>query len=190
MSENQSSGESGSRAGALVVGAILVVLGLAFLAGQILNNLFHIDAMSLIWPLFILVPGAVLFALGLFTTARGGEALTIVGGIVGTTGLLLAYQNLSGHWTSWAYAWALIAPTSVGASMAIHGALHRRPDLIRGGKVTALVGLAIFVVGFAFFEMLLNISGWGLGPIGFGVILVGAGIVILVAGLLGNRRTA
>ena len=49
----------------------------------------------------------------------------VVGGTVATTvGLVLLYQNNTGHWESWAYAWALVGPAASGLGLALWGAAH------------------------------------------------------------------
>src|SRR4030042_4003625 len=86
-----------------VFGGILIAVGVLWLLAQLVG----IRVGSYLWPLFIIVPGVVLFVLAMTMEGRAGEGLAITGGIVTMVGLLLFYQNATGHWTSWAYAWAL-----------------------------------------------------------------------------------
>jgi membrane-bound ClpP family serine protease len=88
--------------GAAVLGGILIVLGLVFFASEQLN----LDIGEVTWPFYIIAPGLGLLTLGL--TQRKGEGLAIAGSIVTIVGLVLLYQNLTDHWESWAYAWALV----------------------------------------------------------------------------------
>jgi hypothetical protein len=78
-----------------------------------------------------------------------------------TLGLMLLYQSVTGHWASWAYAWALLAPTSIGVGLWMYGARKDRAELVSSGKTVTTVGLIIFLVGAVFFEMLLGISRLG-----------------------------
>jgi hypothetical protein len=169
---------SGS-AGAAVLGAILVVLGLIFLAGQ----QFNIDIGAATWPLYVIVPGVALATLGL--TQRRGSGLTIAGSVVTVTGLVLLYQNATDHWESWAYAWALVAPGGSGLGMLLYGTRSGDRQMARSGFWTIVAAIAIFAVGLAFFEGIIGISGeplalprWVL-PVAVVVI----GVVVLLRGL-------
>ena len=77
----------------------------------------------------------------------------VVGGTVATTvGLVLLYQNSTGHWESWAYAWALVGPAASGLGMVLWGLRTGHAGQVRNGTWGLLGGLAMFVVGFLFFE--------------------------------------
>ena len=60
----------------------------------------------------------------------------IAGSIVTTVGSVLLYQQTTGHWESWAYAWALVGPGAAGLGMLVYGLLFRptgycsRPELV------------------------------------------------------------
>jgi hypothetical protein len=120
---------------------LLVVVGGLFLAGEQLN----IGWGDYGWPLFVIVPGLVLFVLGLTIRDEVGLGMTIPGGIVTAVGLVLLYQSTYDAYASWAYAWALVAPGSVGVSLFSFGVLHRKLDLVDAGLRTAAVGLGLFV---------------------------------------------
>ena len=93
-----------------VLGVMLVLLGIIALVGQALQ--WRLQA--ILWPFFIIVPGVLLFLFATGIEGGLGEPLAMVSGIITGVGLLLLYQSLTGHWASWAYAWALVAPTSSG----------------------------------------------------------------------------
>lgn len=128
---------------------------------------------------------------GLLLIGAGALLLAAAGGIVTTVGLILAYQYSTDHWTSWAYAWALIAPTSVGASMFLWGILHGRGDVVRQGVSALGVGLVLFIVGFAFFEGVLHLGGErGLAPLGrqaLPIALIAAGVLVVLTRLWPRR---
>jgi hypothetical protein len=115
----------------------------------------------------------------------------VVGGTVVTTvGLVLLYQDQTGRWESWAYAWALVGPAASGLGLALWGIRSGDADDIRNGTWGLLGGLAIFVVGFLFFEGVIGISGepfplpeWVLPAV---VIVIG--LVLLARGLLQRRE--
>lgn len=139
--------------GAAVLGALLIVLGLIFLAGQYLN----LDIGRYGWPVYIIGPGLGLIVLGL--TQRHGSGLTIAGSVVTITGLVLLYQTITDDWASWAYAWALVGPGGSGVGMLLYGTRARNGGMARAGLTQVAVALGLFAVGFVFFEGVLGISG-------------------------------
>ncbi|TMB84230.1 MAG: hypothetical protein E6J39_04475 [Chloroflexi bacterium] len=96
--------------GAAVLGALLIALGLIFLADQYWN----LDLGRYGWPIYVIGLGLAGVLLGL--TQRNGSGLTIFGSMATILGLILFYQNLTDHWDSWSYAWTLIAPGAVGSA--------------------------------------------------------------------------
>ena len=192
--ERQTEGRVGSRVrqpvdGRLIIGGFLILVGIMLLVERVLGiELFRI-VRGLVWPFYVFVPGVVLLILG-FVTGAAGEGLLIAGSIVSTVGLLLFYQNLTGHWTSWAYAWALVAPTSVGVGQIIYGALRGNQKKVRDGLSAIMVGGGLFVAGAVFFELVLGISGFRLriGRIALPILLIGLGVISLLRTLLFRRR--
>jgi hypothetical protein len=173
------------RRGAMILGAILVVLGGAFLVSNITG--FSLDAA---WPLFIIVPGLVLLGASFAFGGDAGLGLAIAGSIVTTVGLVLAVQEATGLYTTWAYAWALVAPGSVGVGMFLHGTFTGRQDLQRDGLRVAGVGLALFI-GFAlFFEGVIGLSGDGRPPLEdlLPILLIALGAILVVGSLVVRRR--
>jgi hypothetical protein len=184
--------EPWSRASSLILGLLLIGAGLVFLAVQTLGWVLPFDLGRVGWPLYIVAPGMVLLLVGLVMPEEPGAGLAIAGSIVTTTGLVLAYQASTDHFASWAYAWALVAPASVGAGMVLWGVLHLRGGMVRGGLATLGVGLVLFLVGFGFFEGVLNIGGErGLAPLGrqaLPVALIVAGGAIIITRLWPRPR--
>jgi hypothetical protein len=183
--------DRGSRLSTIVVGLLLIGIGVVFLAVQSFGMDLPFDLSRVGWPLYIIAPGVVLLLVGLLLP-DAGAGLAIAGGIVSTVGLLLAYQSTYDHYASWAYAWALVAPTSVGASMLLWGLLHRRGGVARDGLGALAVGVVLFLVGFAFFEGLLNIGGErGWAPLGrqaLPVALIAAGVLLILTRLWPGGR--
>lgn len=158
------------------LGLLLVVGGGLLLAAQ----LMEIDLGEAGWPLFIIIPGVALLVAGL--ASAGGLGLTIAGTIVSIVGLLLFYQNATGHWESWAYAWALPGPFGSGLGMVLHGTVHRQADVVRAGWWPLLSGVGLFIAGFIFFEGIVGLSGdrfplpdWALPGL---LILLGVGVLV------------
>jgi hypothetical protein len=175
-----------SRRGTYVLGAVLIVLGLAFLVARQLD----LDLERVSWPIWVIAPGVLLFALGLATGEPAGSGLAILGSMITATGLLLGWQEATGAWASWAYAWALIAPGSVGVGMVLYGLLAGRTEMAMSGVRVAAIGGAIFLVGAFFFEGILGISGERIGFLGDVVgpaALVALGLLIVVSAVAGGR---
>jgi len=162
-----------------VLGAILIVLGLIFLAGQWLN----IDISKATWPFYVVAPGVALAALGL--TQRRGSGLTIAGSVVTMIGLVLLYQNATDRFESWAYAWALVGPGGSGIGMLLYGTRSGDGKMARDGFFAILTALGIFAVGLVFFEGIIGISGkpWALQPWVLPVAVIVLGVVLLLRGL-------
>jgi hypothetical protein len=161
MSNGWQDRDRGRERSGLAIGVLLIVLGLLFLAGEEL----HIDWSGYGWPMWVIVPGAVMLVLGLAIPNEAGLGLAIPGGIIATVGLILAFQDSTNAYASWAYAWALVAPGSVGVSLFLYGLLHRRFDLLDAGLRTAAVGLGLFVGFGLFFENVVGLDESGSGTV-------------------------
>ena len=173
------------RRSAVILGAIFIVVGGAFLVTNLTG--FALDAA---WPLFIIVPGLVLVAASFTVGGEAGGGLAIAGSIVTTVGLILAVQEASGLYATWAYAWALVAPGSVGVGMFLFGTFTDRPDLRAAGLRLAGIGLALFI-GFAlFFEGVIGLSSDGPPPLEglLPIALIALGGILVVGSLVVRRR--
>jgi uncharacterized membrane protein HdeD (DUF308 family) len=170
--------------GARWFGIILIFLGILGLFDQF----FGIRLGHFTWPLFVLVPGVVMIVSALRAEYDSGEAFVILGSLITMTGLLLLYQSLTGHWASWAYAWALIAPTAVGLGQWLYGTVSALPGMVKSGKNLVNIGLIMFGVGFIFFELLLNISDFNLGFAGWGILLILLGALTLIRPFLSKSK--
>ena len=171
--------------GTIVLGIALVVIGGLALLGRGLN----VDILGLGWPIFVLLPGIILFAAGVAVGGRAGLGLAIPGGIVSMVGVVLSVQAATGLWATWAYAWALVAPGGVGLALVLYGALTGQADLARNGIPVLLTGLGLFVVFGLVFEGLLHLSGdrFTIAEPLFAATLVILGGAILLFGLVGRR---
>ncbi len=162
----------------LGLGIGLVAIGALLLA----QELTGVEVWQLTWPFFVIVPGLLLFVAMALKGKRAGP-LAIPASIVTTTGLILLVQSTFGVWQTWAYVWTLIAPTSVGLGQWIYGAWSDRPDLRETGLRLTEIGLILFLGLAAFFELLINLSGWMRGTAGstaLAVVLVVLGSYLLV----------
>lgn len=175
-----SNGNRGARSINIVLGAALIIVGILFMLGQV----FDFRLGSFIWPFYIIVPGVLLFAFALTMSGSAGEGLAIFASVVTITGALLLYQNTFDHFESWAYAWALVAPTSIGLGMIIYGSIKSRAQMVQNGKRLATIGGVIFLVGGVFFELIIGISDRGLGSYTWAILLIVLGVFFLVRSLL------
>jgi hypothetical protein len=167
-----------NRRGNLVVGLLLLVIGGWFLAAQFnpaMANLIQIDYQ---WPLIVVGVGLFFFLMSLLMRTPG---LAVPASIIGGIGGILYYQNSTGDWASWAYAWALI-PGFVGFGVLL---MHLLEGRLWAGLREG-VGLMIFsLFMFGIF------SGFLGGPRIFGqlwpLFLIGAGLWILIKNMRENR---
>jgi hypothetical protein len=106
-----------------LVGASLILLGVLFLIGRYVGARFDIDFGHYTWPLFIITPGLLLFMASFAFERQTGITLAIFGGMLAMTGTILLVQNTFELYATWAYAWALVAPTSIGLAKLVYGVL-------------------------------------------------------------------
>lgn len=173
-----------------LVGLGLILLGILFLIGRYVGTWFDIDFGHYAWPFFIIIPGFLLFIASFAMQRQTGITLAIFGGTVATTGAILLFQNIFDLYATWAYAWALVAPTSIGLAKLIYGSLRGLGDEVKSGLNMTGIGLAIFVFGALFFELGIGISGFRFGAawLCWPALLIGLGIVLLLSNLLPRRN--
>jgi hypothetical protein len=162
------------RRSSLAGGLVLILLGALFLAVQWVPGL----QLWFSWPLIIIGIGVLLLIVGLLT---GVPAMAIPACIVGGIGGLLYWQNATGNWESWAYAWTLI-PGFVGVGMVLSGLLGGDiRQTVRGGGWLILISLVLFAVFASFFG--------ALGLVGryWPVLLIGLGLLVLAQSLFRSR---
>jgi hypothetical protein len=172
--------------GTALLGILLITVGVFFFIGQWLN----IDWGAATWPFYVIAPGLALMAFGL--TQRDGSGLTVAGSMVTMVGLVLLYQNATGHWESWAYAWALVAPGGSGLGMLLYGTRSGNRKMARDGFWQILIAIGLFVAGFIFFEGIIGISGQRL-PLPEWVLpvaVIAIGLLVLVRGFTARDHRA
>jgi len=171
---------------ALVFGVLLVGVGGLLL----LTRLTDISLGGETWPLWLVVPGVACLVASFALPQRQGLGLAIAGAIVTTIGLILWVQETYDAYATWAYAWALVAPTAPGVGTLLYGAVKGDGELVRTGLRSTAVGLALFA-GFAlFFEGVIGLSGEPIAA--FGDVLpfavIGLGVLLVVASVVGGNR--
>ena len=176
-----------SNSGALIGGSLLIAFGLLAALQQIFRDVF---TWSLVWPIIVIVFGGMFFA-GMFAGGRGVSGLAIPGSIITGIGLLLFYQNLTGHWESWSYGWALIV-LFVGVGIYIMGLYAGDAGQKAAGKSVIRVGFILFVIFGAFFELIFSGgSAFGMRNLLFPILLIvlGAYLIVTRLGLFSGRRS-
>ena len=171
----------------IVLGIVLIGLGVLFLV----ERLVGVDLADAGWPLFVIVPGVLLFGWGVTMPGREGLGLAVAGGITTVVGLILAVQNATGLWATWAYAWALVGPGGSGLGMAGYGLIRRDSSLVSSGLRSIVAGVGLFLAFGLFFEGVIGLSGrpfltTEVGP----YVLIAAGLAVVALGLAGDRRRA
>ena len=176
----------GLSGGFIGLGVLLTALGALFFVGQAIG----FDLGRLGWPFFVIIPGLAAIGVGIAVGDSTGERITPLGSAVTMAGVILLYQSTADHFESWAYAWALVFPTSTGLGQMLYGSLKGRKEMVATGGRSALNGAALFVLGAFFFELLVGISGagLGLGRFGWPLGLVIVGILLLAGGFSYRRR--
>ena len=161
--------------------------GRAFLALTLIGlGLLSLMGTSLLWPLFILVPGLFMLA-GAFNGGRAGAATLAIPGMITTgTGALLFAQNLTGYWESWAYAWTLYG-VFLGMGLMLMGQQFEDDSLHGIGRHFVNFSLMVFAALAFFFEIVIGISGRG--PLN-ALILIGLGLFLMTRGPLCQRIMA
>ncbi|MCL4394846.1 MAG: hypothetical protein M1482_08625 [Chloroflexi bacterium] len=152
---------------------ILILAGVWFLAVQYYPPLQEFAINGRTWPLIVVGFAAAFALLGLVTWTPGW---LVPASLFGGLGGLLYWQNATGEWASWAYAWTLI-PGFAGVGVFFSSLLE--------GKVRQAVsgGMWLVVISLILFTLFGSFLG---GPLVLGVywpaLLILLGLVILVQG--------
>lgn len=152
------------------IGYGLIGLGLLFLSTVIFGySIFDL------WPFFIIVPGVVMFLLA--QRGNGPSGLAVPGAITAGTGFILLYQYMTGHWESWAYAWALY-PVFTGIGLSVVAERSQNETMMNSVKASMRWGMIAFALGWAFFEGIIFNSG------GFNSLIVPLILILSGVGML------
>jgi hypothetical protein len=170
-----------SNAGALIAGIVLILFGLMALAGQ----LFRMVDWGALWP-FIIIGFGALFFVAMFAGGKQAAAFAIPGSIISGIGLILLFQNITDHWESMSYFWALII-LFVGVGIYLMGWYGGDENQKRSGLGVMKVGFILFIIFGAFFEMIFSSFGNMVFPVL--LILLGIYLVLSRSGLFGGNRS-
>ncbi len=128
------------------VALFLILVGAWFMAVELSPALKAIAYGAKTWPLQIVGVGALLGLLALVTWSPG---FWIPGAIIAGIGGLLYWQNWTGNWGSWAYAWTLI-PGFVGIGILLFGLFARRGRAVVAALWLIFNSLVLFAIFGAF----------------------------------------
>jgi hypothetical protein len=159
----------------IVVGALFILLGVFFLVTRFVPDIF--DVLS--WPFVVIGVGVVFAVVSLITWTPG---LMVPACIIGGIGGILYWQNASGAWWTWSYAWTLI-PGFVGVGVAMNELLEGRPlrALVEGGW-PILVSLLLFFLFGSFLGGLPWRGPW------WAIVLIIMGVLIILRPLIRGRK--
>ena len=164
-----------------IVPLAILTLGVVLLLAELLIS----EPINIAWPFLLIVPG-MLVAGGAFASKPTDAANAVRGGALIVLGLVFLYQAATGHWSSWAYAWALLMPAA-GIALAIAGLRDREETLVTSGTGWIVTGTTIFVVlGVMFDHVLLetpDASGYFVP-----VVTTLLGVMVLAFRYLATRR--
>jgi hypothetical protein len=169
------------RNSASLAGGILLI-GFGLLA--LLSQIFDVDAGQL-WP-FIIIGFGALFFVGMVAGGKSTAGLAVPGSIISVIGLMLFFQNLTGHWESWAYGWTIIL-MSVGMGIYIMGWWSGEAGPRASGANLFRLGLILLVIFGAFFEMLFQSFALADYIFPVGLILLGLYFVFRRSGLWSHK---
>ena len=159
----------------LIAGALLVLIGVFLLARQFVPSL-QIWFSVWIWPFYVIAVGVLLAIIGLLT---GEPDMAVPACIVAGIGCILYWQNATGNWASWAYAWTLI-PGFVGVGQLISGLFgvpSKRWKTVKEGLSTLATSVVLFLIFGSFFGLPLLGDYWP-------ILLILAGLWMAVRALL------
>jgi peptidoglycan/LPS O-acetylase OafA/YrhL len=156
------------------------LLGGLLLGGLLaLFLLRHVTAVSV--PFYVILPGLVLLVSAAILGKRA-SVLAIPGCMATTFGSILFYQQATGDYQSWNYAWALIL-AAAGVGMVIQGTRSEKRRILRYGMRTLTSGAVLFLLLGTIFALISSSDGAGPSNIGnvlWPLALIGAGVVMIL----------
>jgi hypothetical protein len=177
--------ENKGRVGSLVGGLILVGFGLVALLTQWVPGLSGLNFWGSFWPLIIVGFGALFFVV-MLSSGRQAAPLAIPGSIFAGIGLLMLIQNFTGHWESWAYGWTVII-MSVGIGIFLMGTWASEVTQREAGRRVFSIGLILFVIFGAFFEMIFNTMPLSNVVFPIALIVLGGWLILARSGAFGRK---
>lgn len=174
--------ENNRNIGPLVGGVVLVAFGLLALVGQAIPDFRFWNAF---WPFIIVAFGAMFFVI-MYSSDKSTAPLAIPGSIFTGIGLMMVIQNITNHWESWSYGWTVIL-MSVGVGIYLMGRWADNEQQREAGQRVFNIGLVLFVIFGAFFEMIFNSAPFAQYLFPLALIGLGSYLIVRRSGLFGTR---
>jgi len=173
------------RRGSFTLGFLLILLGAWFLAVQFIPEIGDWMEQIADWPVWVIGPGLIFILAGLIS---GVFELMIPGSIISGIGLILYYQNATGDYQSWTYAWALII-MFVGIGIFLANLFKGKVGkAFEEGGPPVMTGLIMFLIFGSIFRAMFGQSPL-LGDY-WPVLLMVVGLWLLVKPFFRRRRKA
>ena len=155
-----------------LLAALLIGLGLLLLILRYFGGFA-----GSVWPLFVIAPGVALIALA---TSFDWHSIRVAaaGAVITGAGVILAVQNVSDYYQSWAYAWALL-PAFAGAAIWMIGLRQRDASAQATGRGLMQSGGVMFIVLAALFELFIFNHSWFDAGLVMALLLIVLGGVVL-----------
>ena len=131
------------RRGNLAIGTLLLLVGAWFLAIQFFPDFAELVRLEYDWPVWVIGVGAVFLLVAALTRIPG---FAIPAAIIAGVGGILYYQNATGDWASWAYAWTLF-PGFVGVGTFIMNVMEGKfREAVSEGFGLIFLSLVLFAI--------------------------------------------
>ena len=164
----------------LILGIILILLGVWFIAQKSVPSLAEFTDKFFQWPFTLLWIGALILFIGLFT---GNPGMAVPAAIVAGIGGIFYYNDTYATQSAWSYMWTLI-PGFVGVGSILQGLLGDNPrQNISHGLNSMVASAVLFLIFSAIF------GGWTiLGNYGPAILLILLGVWVLGRSLWKSYR--
>jgi hypothetical protein len=136
--------------GTLIAGTILIVFGLLSLMPRVFDRIDW----GFIWPFLVIGFGG-LFFIAMIAGGKQTAPFAIPASIISGIGLILLFQNITGHWESMSYFWTLII-MFVGLGIYLMGWYGSDENQKNSGFRVMKVGFILFIIFGLFFEILFS----------------------------------
>lgn len=167
-----------SKRGSLAMGLLLILAGAFFLLTQFYPAFNTWVDLNLSWPWFVIGVGVLFFIFGFAFMLPG---MLVAACVIGGIGGLLYWQNMTGNWTSWSYAWTLI-PGFSGVGILLASILDRTGEFtVLKGLDTIFTSLIMFLIFGSF------LGGFNLLGNYWPLLLVLAGLMIVLRTVFRRR---
>jgi hypothetical protein len=157
----------------------LIAVGVLVLIGQLTGFGGMIGSL---WPMFVVLPGLA-FLYFAYSGDKNVAGLAVPGTVITGTGLILFYQNVTGHWESWAYIWTLY-PLFVGLALNFMAQRTGDDGTQKASRILMRIGAIGFIIGVIFFELIIFDNGGVFGNLSLPIVLIAIGGFML----LGNKK--